>query len=291
MQAVRRPHRDRRRVVRARAGRAAGADRPQRRRQDDADQSADRRAQAERGRRSSSQGEDVTELPRQRARAPRPVAHLPDQPAVPRSDPARSRSASRSPSATVAAPTSGASPARGQRSSPRSTQLLTRFGLEADMDRPTRTLPYGKQRLLEIALALACPAEGAAARRAGRGRAGGASGATFSPRSPRCRRRGDPADRARHGPRLQLRRPHHGAGRRPRPDRGRRPRRSPPTSGCARSISGRTRMAELLRVESLERRLRRGARHRRRSTSRSRTDVRSPLLGRNGVGKTTLINR
>jgi branched-chain amino acid transport system ATP-binding protein len=35
-------------------------------------------------------------------------------------------------------------------------ELLTRFGLEAAMDRPTRTLPYGKQRLLEIALALAC---------------------------------------------------------------------------------------------------------------------------------------
>jgi ABC-type branched-subunit amino acid transport system ATPase component len=34
-------------------------------------------------------------------------------------------------------------------------ELLARFGLEAEMDRPTRTLPYGKQRLLEIALALA----------------------------------------------------------------------------------------------------------------------------------------
>jgi branched-chain amino acid transport system ATP-binding protein len=34
--------------------------------------------------------------------------------------------------------------------------LLTRFGLEDSMDRPTRTLAYGKQRLLEIALALAC---------------------------------------------------------------------------------------------------------------------------------------
>ena len=33
--------------------------------------------------------------------------------------------------------------------------LLTRFGLESDFDRPTRDLPYGKQRLLEIALALA----------------------------------------------------------------------------------------------------------------------------------------
>ena len=33
--------------------------------------------------------------------------------------------------------------------------LIARFGLESDMDRPTRELPYGKQRLLEIALALA----------------------------------------------------------------------------------------------------------------------------------------
>ena len=35
-------------------------------------------------------------------------------------------------------------------------ELLTRFGLESVMDQPTHTLPYGKQRLLEIALALAC---------------------------------------------------------------------------------------------------------------------------------------
>jgi ABC-type branched-subunit amino acid transport system ATPase component len=34
-------------------------------------------------------------------------------------------------------------------------ELLSRFGLEADFDQPTRKLPYGKQRLLEIALALA----------------------------------------------------------------------------------------------------------------------------------------
>jgi len=33
--------------------------------------------------------------------------------------------------------------------------LLDRFGLLDDMERPTRTLAYGKQRLLEIALALA----------------------------------------------------------------------------------------------------------------------------------------
>jgi branched-chain amino acid transport system ATP-binding protein len=33
--------------------------------------------------------------------------------------------------------------------------LLTRFGLDGDLDQPTRKLAYGKQRLLEIALALA----------------------------------------------------------------------------------------------------------------------------------------
>ena len=33
--------------------------------------------------------------------------------------------------------------------------LIARFGLEAEMHEPTRKLPYGKQRLLEIALALA----------------------------------------------------------------------------------------------------------------------------------------
>ena len=63
--------------------------------------------------------------------------------------------------------------------------LLTRFGLESDMDKPTRKLPYGKQRLLEIALALAtrraccCSTNPppACRRRSGR---------TFWPRSPRC---------------------------------------------------------------------------------------------------------
>ena len=35
-------------------------------------------------------------------------------------------------------------------------ELLTTFGLIDEMDQPTRRLAYGKQRLLEIALALAC---------------------------------------------------------------------------------------------------------------------------------------
>jgi branched-chain amino acid transport system ATP-binding protein len=38
----------------------------------------------------------------------------------------------------------------------RSDQLLEQFRLAAVRDQPTRTLPYGKRRLLEIAIALAC---------------------------------------------------------------------------------------------------------------------------------------
>jgi len=52
----------------------------------------------------------------------------------------------------------GRVPATRQKSAPEPSEieeLLTRFGLEADLDQPTRKLPYGKQRLLEIALALA----------------------------------------------------------------------------------------------------------------------------------------
>jgi branched-chain amino acid transport system ATP-binding protein len=37
-----------------------------------------------------------------------------------------------------------------------SVEILDRFGLADVMDEPTATLPYGKQRLLEIALAIAC---------------------------------------------------------------------------------------------------------------------------------------
>jgi ABC-type branched-subunit amino acid transport system ATPase component len=54
----------------------------------------------------------------------------------------------------------GAIPWRGAGSSVATVaevaELLARFGLLADLERPTRALPYGKQRLLEIALALAC---------------------------------------------------------------------------------------------------------------------------------------
>jgi branched-chain amino acid transport system ATP-binding protein len=51
--------------------------------------------------------------------------------------------------------------------------LLAQFRLTEHADRPTRELPYGKRRLLEIALAVAHQAHRAAARRARRRRAGG----------------------------------------------------------------------------------------------------------------------
>ena len=84
-------------------------------------------------------------------------------------------------------------------------ELLARFGLEADMDQPTRKLPYGKQRLLEIALALATrprvllldePAAGVPEEE----RRDILAALAALPVG--CR---DPPDRARHGPRVQFR--------------------------------------------------------------------------------------
>ena len=93
--------------------------------------------------------------------------------------------------------------------------LLTRFGLEADMATPTRKLAYGKQRLLEIALALATrprvllldePAAGVPEEE----RQDILDALAALPSGGR-----DPAHRARHGPRLHLRDPHFRAGRGP----------------------------------------------------------------------------
>ena len=82
-QALRRPGGDQRRLARGRARRAPRADRPERRRQDDADQPAHRRPRAD-------LGDDPPRRPRHHharaapARAPRRRAHVPDQPAVQR---------------------------------------------------------------------------------------------------------------------------------------------------------------------------------------------------------------
>ena len=94
---------------------------------------------------------------------------------------------------------------------PKSQSCSTRFGLEADMDVPTRKLAYGKQRLLEIAsrwrrarvLLLDEPAAGVPEEERRDILAALAA-------LPSDRR--DPLDRARHGPRVQFRRPHFGAG-------------------------------------------------------------------------------
>jgi branched-chain amino acid transport system ATP-binding protein len=51
--------------------------------------------------------------------------------------------------------------------------LLAQFRLTEHADRATRELPYGKRRLLEIGLAVACEAQRAAARRTRRRRARG----------------------------------------------------------------------------------------------------------------------
>jgi hypothetical protein len=80
--AVRRHRRGARRVVVDREGRAARADRPERRRQDHRDQSAHRRPQADRrqhhSRRQGHHGAGAVS-----ARAARHGAYIPDQPAVP----------------------------------------------------------------------------------------------------------------------------------------------------------------------------------------------------------------
>ena len=110
-------------------------------------------------------------------------------------------------------------------------QVAARFGLTDVLDLRTDTLPYGKQRLLEIAVAFACaprvllldePAAGVPA--------------AERQRYPRCHRGAagrcvGAAHRARHGSGVQLRAAHLGAGRRRAAGRGRRRPRSNPMHG------------------------------------------------------------
>ena len=67
-------------------------------------------------------------------------------------------------------------------------------------------------------------------------------------------------------------------------------RRSRAIRASGRSISARAIMAELLALEQSARRLRRGGRAARASRSRCAEGEALALLGRNGIGKTTLIN-
>ena len=116
--------------------------------------------------------EDITALAARAARQARAGAHVPDQHAVSPSQRARSGDARGVRAATAwRAPGGGALPAYPRRGRRGATRILASLRLGDDCYRPTRELAYGQQRLLEIALALATRAEGAAARRAGRRRA------------------------------------------------------------------------------------------------------------------------
>ena len=136
-----------------RAGRPPRADRPERRRQDHADQPAHRRAPADRGPHPARRPRHHRSA-RAQARAARPVAHLPDQPALPDLTPLE----------TIGLAVSERLGHGGdwwRRMGTRSdvndeiADLLTRFHLLDVMNEQTVTLPYGKQRLLEIAVAIA----------------------------------------------------------------------------------------------------------------------------------------
>ena len=103
-------------------------------------------------------------------------------------------------------------------------------------------LPYGRQRLVELAITLGLEARGAAARRAGRRRA-----ERREPHHPRRHRRAAEehrrADhRPRHGPGVPLRQDASPCWCAARCSPRARRRRSAPTPTCARSISGRPRM-------------------------------------------------
>ena len=155
-----------------RARRAPRADRPERRRQDHRDQSADRRAQAQLAAACCSKA----------ATSPTLTVHARVLRGLSRTFQINQLFADLTPLETIGLAVSERLGRGGdwwrrdgharRRQSPRSPRMLARFHLLDVMNERTATLPYGKQRLLEIALAIASQAARAAARRAGRRRAG-----------------------------------------------------------------------------------------------------------------------
>ena len=160
--------------------------------------------------------------------------------------------------------------AASARSSTRSSRSPTRFGLDDVLDERTSSLPYGKQRLLEIAVAFACRPRVLLLDEPAAGVPEAERHELLATVAALPRRRLRAADRARHGPRLQLRRPHLRAGQRARSSPRARSRRSRPIRGCAPSISGRASMGDLLALAAGLGRLRRGHRDLRTSTCVSR---------------------
>ncbi len=199
-----------------RARRAPRADRSQRRRQDDASSTCSPACCAPtRGDGVSSATSDITGLAPARAREARHDAHLPDQHAVPGPDGARSRWCSRSASAKAGV-ASGMRTVARQRAGDRrgGGAARDRCSSARDADAVTRNLPYGKQRLVEIALALATRPQVLLLDEPAAGIPSARERASSSRSSRAAARRDHPLHRARHGARVPLRRAHHGAGRR-----------------------------------------------------------------------------
>ena len=167
-QKLRRASRHARCHLRARRRRASCADRPERRRQDHLHQSAHRRADAEPATccsraRTSPQGPG-------RAGQARHRPHLPDQPAVPRPVGAGERlhGDRRARRRCVEHGVSGGlAPRRHRRGDGAAEDAQARRHRRHTIPE----LPYGRQRLVELAITLGAEAAGAAARRAGRRRA------------------------------------------------------------------------------------------------------------------------
>ena len=99
--------------------------------------------------------EDITALEPQAARAARARPHLPDQHAVSRPQRAGSGDAGGLPSGAASPASSGATSPSHSEAIDEAYEILRKLRLGDDCYQITRELPYGRQRLLEIALALA----------------------------------------------------------------------------------------------------------------------------------------
>ena len=101
------------------------------------------------------EGRDVTGLPSSARVQDGPLAHVPDQSAVSRSDARRVARPRDLRAQRLRRRLLARGGRRSRRSSPKSRTCSRVSASKRDLDQPTRKLPYGKQRLLEIALALA----------------------------------------------------------------------------------------------------------------------------------------
>ena len=108
-------------------------------------------------------------------------------------------------------------------------EILERFHLTDVIDKRTAILPYGKQRLLEIALAIACRPRVLLLDEPAAGVPEDERHEILAAVAALAQRRHRAADRARHGHRVLVRRPHFRAGQRRAVRRGQ-PRRSRPRS-------------------------------------------------------------